>query len=148
MLFGQLLNIHRKFKRLAKALIRLRVCAGWSEALLVAHTTLLEISCTGSNTQKSLKIHEWVSTWELALIAYDQKAHLSTHTDVSYRAKDLNIGKILYWHTYFMYASSECSGESAHVRRLAWAFVAQQRYKYQNLKCWLKILKFISMTDE
>ena len=26
--------------RLAKALIRLRVCAGWSEALLVAHTTL------------------------------------------------------------------------------------------------------------
>ena len=29
-------------------MIRLRVCAGWSEALLVAHTTLLEISCTGS----------------------------------------------------------------------------------------------------
>ena len=32
----------------AKALIRLRVCAGWSEALLVAHTTLLEISCRSS----------------------------------------------------------------------------------------------------
>ena len=30
------------------ALIRLRVCAGWSEPLLVAHTTLLEISCHGS----------------------------------------------------------------------------------------------------
>ena len=29
------------------ALIRLRVCAGWSEPLLVAHTTLLEISCLG-----------------------------------------------------------------------------------------------------
>ena len=26
----------------------LRVCAGWSEALLLAHTTLLEISCRGS----------------------------------------------------------------------------------------------------
>ena len=36
-------------KRQAKALIRLRVCAGWSEALMVAHTTLLEISRTGSN---------------------------------------------------------------------------------------------------
>ena len=36
------------FKRLAKALIRLRVCTGWSEPLLVAHTTLLEISCRGS----------------------------------------------------------------------------------------------------
>ena len=34
--------------RLAKALNRLRVCAGWSEPLLVAHTTLLEISCRGS----------------------------------------------------------------------------------------------------
>ena len=34
--------------RLAKALIRLRVCAGWSEPLLVAHTTLLEISSHGS----------------------------------------------------------------------------------------------------
>ena len=29
-------------------LIRLRVCAGWLELLLVAHTTLLEISCRGS----------------------------------------------------------------------------------------------------
>ena len=36
------------FKRLAKDLIRLRICAGWSEPLLVAHTTLLEISCHGS----------------------------------------------------------------------------------------------------
>ena len=35
--------------RLAKALIRLRVCAGWSEALPVAHTTLLEFFCHGYN---------------------------------------------------------------------------------------------------
>ena len=40
--------IHRIFKQLAKALIRLRVGVGWSEPLLVAHTTLLEISCHGS----------------------------------------------------------------------------------------------------
>ena len=48
MMFGQRLNSHRIFKRQAKALIRLRVCAGWSEPLLVAHTTMLEISCHGS----------------------------------------------------------------------------------------------------
>ena len=36
------------FKRLAKALISLHVRAGWSEPLLAAHTTLLEISCHGS----------------------------------------------------------------------------------------------------
>ena len=35
-------------KRLARALISLRVCAGWSEPLLVAHITLLKISCHGS----------------------------------------------------------------------------------------------------
>ena len=35
-------------KQLANDLIRLRACAGWSEALLVAHTTLLETSCRGS----------------------------------------------------------------------------------------------------
>ena len=44
MLSGQKLNSHRIFQRLAMALIRLRVCAGWSEPLLIAHTTLLEIS--------------------------------------------------------------------------------------------------------
>ena len=36
----------RILMRLAKALIRLHVCTGSSEALLVAHITLLEISCT------------------------------------------------------------------------------------------------------
>ena len=39
-----------KSHRIFKALIRLRVCADWSEPLLVAHTTLLEISCRGSYT--------------------------------------------------------------------------------------------------
>ena len=35
------------FKRLAKALIRLRKCADWSKHLVLAHTTLLEISYFG-----------------------------------------------------------------------------------------------------
>ena len=34
--------------RLAKAVTRLCVCGGWSDPLLVAHSTLLEISCHGS----------------------------------------------------------------------------------------------------
>ena len=36
MVFSQNLNTRRTFKWLANALIRLRVCAGWSEPLLVA----------------------------------------------------------------------------------------------------------------
>ena len=43
-----IITLIKKFKRLAKALIRLCVCAGWSESSLVAHITLLEISCRGS----------------------------------------------------------------------------------------------------
>ena len=49
-MFGQLPKGHKIFKRLAKALIRLRVYAGWSEPLLVSHTTLLEISCRRLNS--------------------------------------------------------------------------------------------------
>ena len=37
------------FKRQAKVLIRLCICAGWSESLLVAHTTVLKFVCHGSN---------------------------------------------------------------------------------------------------
>ena len=58
MMFGQSLNSHMILKRLAKALIRLRVCAGWSEPLLVAHTILLEISCRGSDVSMSLFEHQ------------------------------------------------------------------------------------------
>ena len=35
------------YKRQAKALIRLRLCAGWSEPLMVAHTNVLEILFRG-----------------------------------------------------------------------------------------------------
>ena len=66
MMFGQSLNTHRLFKRLGKALISLRVSAGWSELLLVAHTTLLEISCHNSalfcipcNDQLSMLLPIW-----------------------------------------------------------------------------------------
>ena len=48
MMFSQKPKSDRIFKHQAKALNRLRICAGWSEALLVAHTTLLEISYRGS----------------------------------------------------------------------------------------------------
>ena len=48
MMFSQKLNSHRILKGQAKALIRLRVWAGWSEPLLAAHTTMLDISCPDS----------------------------------------------------------------------------------------------------
>ena len=52
-------SVSRILKRLAKALIRLRVCAGWSEALLAAHTTLLEIAWTGSDHFYIMEYLHW-----------------------------------------------------------------------------------------
>ena len=53
-------------------MIRLHVCAGWSEALLVAHTTLVEISCTGSSHQVDKEVNEFFSE-SLLLLLYERE---------------------------------------------------------------------------
>ena len=70
MMFGQELNSQTIFKRLAKALISLRVCAGWPEPLLVAQTTLLEISFHGSNHERLPMWHvkHWIYFEEKSVI--------------------------------------------------------------------------------
>ena len=84
MVFSQKLNSHRIFKRLAKALIRLRVCAGWSEALLVAHTTLLEIPCCSSNDLKDIYFFEVLFVFvalrpmSTAMVIAGRSVHLTT----------------------------------------------------------------------
>ena len=45
-------------------------------------------------------------------------APLNFHTGVSRGTRGLNFGQCLHLHSYFVYASSECSGESAHMHRL------------------------------
>ena len=57
MLFGQSLNSHRIFKRLAKALIRLRGRAGWSEPLLVAYLIVGNLMSRFKYTSVSLCIY-------------------------------------------------------------------------------------------
>ena len=63
--------MHRKFKRLAKALIRLSV----SESLLVAHITLLGILCRGSFVAvfffKGATMHVAVGVWLRSLSRRD-----------------------------------------------------------------------------
>ena len=62
--------------RLANALIMLGVCAGWSEPLLVALTTLLKISCRGSNhtvieceiSKDAIMLHLYSDAVALALV--------------------------------------------------------------------------------
>ena len=54
----------------------------------------------------------------LVLIAHAQELPLDAQFDVSSGARVLKFGTSLYIHTYFVYASSEGSGESVHVHRL------------------------------
>ena len=69
MMFSQEHDTHRKFKRQAKALIRLRVCASWSESLMVAHITLLESLCRGSFVAVLfLRCDDARGSWRLAQV--------------------------------------------------------------------------------
>ena len=52
-----------------------------------------------------------------ALIAYAQKPHLSTHTDVASGARDLHCNLSLHVPPYLEYEGSEGSGETAQMRR-------------------------------
>ena len=55
-------------------------------------------------------------------------------------ASGLNFGLSMHLQPYFVYASSEELGESAHMRRLAWAFVARKYDEYQNCHVLARIL--------
>ena len=55
----------------------------------------------------------------LVLIAYAQIFHINDHSDISRVARGLNFGLSPHLHPYFVYTSSEGSGESANLRRLA-----------------------------
>ena len=59
------------------------------------------------------------------LIAYAQMSIINDHADVSSEARGRIFGLSLHLHLHFVYASSEGPGESAHMRRLAWAFAAR-----------------------
>ena len=52
-------------------------------------------------------------------IAYVQMPLINAHAVVSSKFKSLNSDLSFYLHRFFVHASSECSGESAHMRRLA-----------------------------
>ena len=55
----------------------------------------------------------------LVLITNVQMPLINGHADVHREATGLNVGLIIHFSTYFVYASSECSCDSAHMRRLA-----------------------------
>ena len=56
---------------------------GWFEPLLAAHTTMLEISCTGSNLQKSI----WLLTIDKTCFIYSNDLSLFLRWTVQFLSK-------------------------------------------------------------
>ena len=77
------------------------------------------------------------STWDLVLIAYAQESPLNTQAELSSSARGLIFGLSLYLYPYFVYSSSRCSGESAHLHSLTGVSVPRQydKFQHQNIVC-------------
>ena len=71
------------------------------------------------------------------LITHAEMPLNNAHADVSKEARALIFCLILHLFPYLMHASSEDSGESAHMRRPACTLAARWYDKYQNLVHWL-----------
>ena len=52
------------------------------------------------------------------LSAYAQMPQINVNAELSSEVRCLNFGLILHLHPYFVYASSDDSGASVHMRRL------------------------------
>ena len=62
--------------------------------------------------------------------------HPCRHIQQGYKASGINFGLSLHVLLYFVYASREGSGKTAHMCRLARAFPACRCDKYQNIVYW------------
>ena len=110
----------------------MEICRLILSVLLVFDTFMIEINCQSDMYLKHRGQYITFCTY----IAYAQMSPLNAHIDVSSRARSLNFDPGLHFHSYFVYASSETSGESAHMRRLVRVFNARQCDQYQICTCW------------
>ena len=132
--------------RQAKALIRLRVCAGWSEALLVAHNTLLEIWCHGSiiiiNMQHSIYVvwAAWLWCQSSKFIA-DVLACLSWHftfqSTIFQSCQDIFVGR-----TSTLSVRIECFAQGYNIM-LQWAQISSLSISIEALYHWATALVFV-----
>ena len=91
----------------------------------------------------------WVQTvckgyQQMTLVGYE----LNAHADISREVSNLNFGLGLHLHPYFVYATSQGSGQSLHMCRLAWVFIARQCDKYCRFENVARILfSIIALKD-
>ena len=92
-----------------------------STTMTTTDAGLTQIDCTNAWW---CKITHTVVSLALMLIAYAQKPPVNVHSWLIYWEYMFYYYPGIYLHPYFVYASYEGYGEDAHLRRLAWAFIA------------------------
>ena len=83
---------------------------------------------------------KWASSWDYGTICPPKTHSSNAHAQPSSGAtcRSLIFGRTLRLLPYFMCANSEGSGETARMRRLAWAFAGRLCGKYHNFMSWFK----------
>ena len=96
-----------------------------------------------SKPRWSLMIFIWAISWDYGTFRPPQTHSSNAHAQPSSGARCLIFGRTLHLLPYFMCANSEDSGETARMRRLAWAFAGRLCDKYHNLMSWLLYFFFL-----
>ena len=86
----------------------------------------------------------WVISWDYGTFLPPWTHSSNAHAQPSSGARCLIFGRTLRLLPYFMCANSEGSGETAWMRRLAWAFAGRLCDKYHNLMSWLSSVFYSS----
>ena len=79
----------------------------------------------------------WADSWDYGTFRPPSTRSSNTHVQSSSGARCLIFGLTLRLLPYFMFANSNGFGETARMRRLAWAFAGRLCDKYHNLMSWL-----------
>ena len=85
---------------------------------------------------------KWVVSWDHGTFRLPLTHSSNAHAQPSSGARCLIFCWTLRLLPYLMYANSDGSGETARMRRLAWAFAGRLCDKYHNLMSWLKSASF------
>ena len=83
---------------------------------------------------------------EIMVLFVFRKFILQTHAQPSSGDRCPNFGRTLRLLSYFMCANSEGSGETARMRRFAWALAGRLCDKYYNIMSWLNCCYFFILT--
>ena len=137
-LVGPFGYFHTSCVRTAKALVRLRRYAGRPEPSLVACVISTMISSAGSNESKVLYCFRIFIRFCLVTTQFRCDSEMLQLFNVQPPYMYNFNGRTLRLLPYFMCANSEGSGETAQIRRQAWAFAGRLCDKYHDLISWLK----------